>query len=53
MATKRKTITKGVTTRSMHTMKAANDITEIKRPSPKPSLILTPILRNSFKRLYY
>ena len=52
MATKRKTITKGVTTRSMHTMKAANDITEIKRP-PKPSLILTPILRNSFKRLYY
>ena len=52
MATKRKT-TKGVTTRSMHTMKAASDITEIKRPSPKPSLILTPILRNSFKRLYY
>ena len=30
-------------------MKPANDITEIKRPSPKPSLIPTPILRNSFQ----
>ena len=30
-------------------MKPANDITEIKRPSPKPSLISTPILRNSFQ----
>ena len=49
MATKRKTAIKVVTTRSMRTMKPANDITEIKRPSPKPSLISTPILRNSFQ----
>ena len=49
MATKRKTTAKGVATRSMRTMKPANDITEIKRPSPKPSLIPTPILRNSFQ----
>ena len=41
MATKRKTTTKGVTTRSMRKMKPANDITEIKRPSPKPSLTPT------------
>ena len=49
MATKRKTTTKGVAARSMRTMKPANDITEIKRPSPKSSLIPTPILRNSFQ----
>ena len=30
-------------------MRPANDITEIKRPSPKPSLIPTPILRSSFQ----
>ena len=30
-------------------MKPANDIAEIKRPSPKPSLIPTPILRNFFQ----
>ena len=53
MATKRKTTTKGVTTSSMSTMKPANDITEIKRPSPKPSLIPTPILRNSSKPLHF
>ena len=33
----------------MHKMKPANDITEIKRPSPKPSVIPTPILCNSFQ----
>ena len=49
MATKRKTATKVVPTRSMCTIKPANDITEIKIPSPKPSLIQTPILRNSFQ----
>ena len=49
MATKRKATTKEVTTRSMRKMKLANDITKIKRPSPKPSLIPTPILRNSFQ----
>ena len=49
MTTKRKTAIKVVTTRSMRTMKPASDITEIKRPSPKPSLISTPILRNSFQ----
>ena len=49
MATKRKITTKGVTTRSMRKMKPANDITEIKRPSPEPWLIPTPILRNSFQ----
>ena len=49
MATKRKTTTKGVTTRSMRKMKPANDITEIKNPFPEPSLIPTPILRNSFQ----
>ena len=49
MATKRKTTTKGVTTRSMRKMKPANDIIEIKRSSPKPSLMPTPILRNSFQ----
>ena len=49
MATKRKTTTKGVAARSMRTMKPANGITEIERPSPKPSLIPTPILRNSFQ----
>ena len=49
MATKRKATTKGVTTRSMRTMKPANDIIEIKIPSPKPSPIPTPILRNSFQ----
>ena len=50
MATKRKTTTKGVTTRSMSKMKPANDITKkIKIPYPKPSLIPTPILRNSFQ----
>ena len=46
MATKRKTTTKGVATRSIRTMKPANDITEMKRSFPKPS---TPILRNSFQ----
>ena len=30
-------------------MKRANDITETKRPSPKPSLIPAPILCNSFQ----
>ena len=49
MASKRKATTKGVATRSMRTMKPANDIAEIKRPSPKPSLIPTPILRNFFQ----
>ena len=49
MATKRKTTSKGVANRSMCTMKPANDIIEIKRPSPKPSLIPTPILHNSFQ----
>ena len=49
MATKRKTTTKGVTTRSMRKMKPANYITEIKNPFPEPSLIPTPILRNSFQ----
>ena len=49
MATKRKTTAKGVTTRSMHTMKPAYDFTEIKRSSPKPLLIPTPILHNSFQ----
>ena len=49
MATKRKATTKEVTTRSMRKMKLANYITKIKRPSPKPSLIPTPILRNSFQ----
>ena len=49
MATKRKATTKGVTTRSMSKMKPANDITEIKSPSPKPSLIPTTIWRNSFQ----
>ena len=53
MAIKRKTTTKGVTTRSMSTMKPANSITEIKRPSPKPSLIPTPILSNSSKPLHF
>ena len=48
MATKRKTTTKGVAARSMRTMKPANGITELERPFPKPSLIPTPILRNSF-----
>ena len=33
----------------MRKMKLTNDITKIKRPSPKPSLIPTPILRNSFQ----
>ena len=33
----------------MRKMKPANDITGIKRPSPKPSLIATLILRNSFQ----
>ena len=49
METKRKTTAKGVTTRSMHTMKPANDFTEIKRSSPKPLLIPTLILHNSFQ----
>ena len=49
MVTQRKTTTKGVTTRSMRKMKPANDIMEIKRTSPKPSLIPTPILRDSFQ----
>ena len=35
MTTKRKTTTKGLTTKNMHKMKPANDITEIKRPTPK------------------
>ena len=33
----------------MHKMKPAEDITEIKRSSPKPSLIPTQILCNSFQ----
>ena len=33
----------------MHKMKPAKDITEIKRSSPKPSLISTLILCNSFQ----
>ena len=49
MATKTKTTAKGVSTRSMRKIKFTNDITEIKRPSPKSSLIPTPILRNSFQ----
>ena len=49
METKRKTTAKGVTTRSMRTMKPVNDFTEIKRSSPKPLLIPTPILHNSFQ----
>ena len=49
MTTKRKTTANGVTTRSMHKMKPANYITEIKRPSPSPSRIPTLILRNSFQ----
>ena len=49
MTTKRKTTTKEVATKSMRTMKPANDIIKMKSPSPKPSLILTPILHNSFK----
>ena len=49
MATKRKTTTKEVATKSMRTMKPANDIIKMKIPSPKPSLIPTPILHNSFK----
>ena len=46
MATKRTTTTKGVAMRSIRKMKPANDITKIKVPSPKPSLIPKPILRN-------
>ena len=49
MATKRKTTTKEVATKSMRTMNPANDIIKMKSPSPKPSLIPTPILHNSFK----
>ena len=49
MANKRKTTTKAVTNRSMRKIKPANDITEIKRPSPEPSLIPIPMLRNSFQ----
>ena len=49
MTTKRKTTANGVNTRSMHKMKPANYITEIKRPSPSPSRIPTLILRNSFQ----
>ena len=49
MTTKRKTTANGVTTRSMHKMKPANYITEIKRPSPSPWRIPTLILRNSFQ----
>ena len=48
MATKRKTTTKEVATKSMRTMQPANDIIKMKSPSPKPSLIPTPILHNSF-----
>ena len=48
-ATKRKTTTKGVTTWSMRKVKPANDITEIKRPSPEPWLIPTLITRSSFQ----
>ena len=33
----------------MRKIKFTNDITEIKRPSPKSSVIPTPILRNSFQ----
>ena len=33
----------------MRKMKPANDITDIKNPFPEPSLIPTPILRNSFQ----
>ena len=49
MTTKRKTTANRVTTRSMHKMKPANYITEIKRLSPNPSHIPTLILRNSFE----
>ena len=35
MATKRKTTTKEVATKSMRTMKPANDIMKMKSPSPK------------------
>ena len=48
MTTKRKTTTKEVATKSMRTMQPANDIIKMKSPSPKPSLIPTPILHNSF-----
>ena len=49
MVVKSKTTTKRVTTSIMRKMKPANDITGIKRPSPKPSLIATLILRNCFQ----
>ena len=49
MVTQRKATTKGVTTRSMRKMKPANDITKIKKTSPKPSLIPTPVLRDSLQ----
>ena len=48
MTTKRKTTTKEVATKSMRTMQPANDIIKMKSSSPKPSLIPTPILHNSF-----
>ena len=49
MANKRKTTIKAVTNRSMRKIKPANDFTEIKRPSPEPSLIPIPMLCNSFQ----